>query len=106
MSAAVCVHVQVRLLHDGRERGRMYACYALSSILSTKSGMSEIRAAGVIPALIYVLHSSKVGFTTFGARDSVLLSIEFLADLLLVLVICKVHDTVWTGMYILKVPLP
>ena len=60
MSTAVRVCVQVRLLHDGRERGRMYSCYALSSILSTKSGMTEIRAAGVIPALIHVLTSSKV----------------------------------------------
>lgn len=57
---AVCACVQVRLLYEGKERGRMYACYALSSILSTKSGMTEIRAAGVIPALIAVLSTSKV----------------------------------------------
>ena len=57
---AVFACVQVRLLHEGKERGRMYACYALSSILSTKSGMTEIRAAGVIPALIVVLSTSKV----------------------------------------------
>ena len=56
------VHMQVRLLHDGRERGRMYACYALSSILSTKSGVTEIRAAGVIPALIHVLNSTTVTY--------------------------------------------
>lgn len=52
--------MQVRLLHDGRERGRMYACYALSSVLSTKAGVTEIRAAGVIPALIHVLNSTTV----------------------------------------------
>lgn len=84
----------------------MYACYALSSILSTKSGMSEIRAAGVIPALIYVLHSSKVGLTTCGVQDSVLLGTGVFADLLLVLGICKVHDTAWKGVCILKLPSP
>ena len=68
----IYVRVQVRLLHDGKERGRMYACYALSSILTTKSGMTEIRAAGVIPALIAVLNTSKVTSymypTTFAAE--------------------------------------
>lgn len=55
-----CAHVQVQLLHDGKERGRMYAGYALSSIISPNSGMTEIRAAGVIPALVAVLNTSRV----------------------------------------------
>ncbi len=38
----------------------MYAGYALSSIISPSSGMTEIRAAGVIPALVAVLNTSKV----------------------------------------------
>ena len=52
--------MQVRLLHDGKERGRMYAGYALSSIISPNSGMTEMRAAGVIPALVAVLNTSRV----------------------------------------------
>ncbi len=38
----------------------MYAGYALSSIISPNSGMTEIRAAGVIPALVAVLNTSRV----------------------------------------------
>ena len=60
MSTVTGVCLQVRLLHDGKERGRMYAGYALSSIISPSSGMTEIRAAGVIPALVSVLDTSKV----------------------------------------------
>ena len=52
--------MQVRLLYDGRERGRMYAAYALSSIMTPTQPLSEMRAAGVIPALIAVLNTSKV----------------------------------------------
>ncbi|KAL3155148.1 hypothetical protein ABBQ38_011204 [Trebouxia sp. C0009 RCD-2024] len=66
-AAAGVIPPLVRLLHDGRERGRMYACYALSSILSTKSGVTEIRAAGVIPALIHVLNSTTAAASKKGA---------------------------------------
>ncbi len=58
-------YVQVQLLHDGKERGRMYAGYALSSIISPNSGMTEIRAAGVIPALVSVLNTSRVRLRLF-----------------------------------------
>ena len=52
--------LQVRLLYDGKERGRMYAAYALSSIMSPTSSLMDMRAAGAIPALISVLNTSKV----------------------------------------------
>lgn len=54
------VLVQVFLLHNGKERGRMYAGYALSSIISANTDMTELRAAGAIPALVAVLTTSKV----------------------------------------------
>lgn len=57
----------VQLLHDGKERGRMYAGYALSSIISPNSGMTEIRAAGVIPALVAVLNTSRAMASKKGA---------------------------------------
>jgi len=52
--------LQVKLLYDGKERGRMYAAYALSSIMTPSQPLAEMRAAGVIPALITVLNTSKV----------------------------------------------
>ena len=51
--------MQVRLLYDGKERGRMYAAYALSSIMTPSQPLTEMRAAGVIPALIAVLNTAK-----------------------------------------------
>jgi hypothetical protein len=50
----------VKLLYDGKERGRMYAAYALSSIMTPSQPLAEMRAAGVIPALITVQNTSKV----------------------------------------------
>eukprot|EP00891_Asterochloris_glomerata_P003409 jgi/Astpho2/3409/Aster-x0160 len=57
----------VRLLYDGKERGRMYAAYALSSIMSPTSSLMDMRAAGAIPALISVLNTSKVLASKKGA---------------------------------------
>lgn len=37
----------------------MYAAYALSSIMNPSQPLTEIRAAGVIPALISVLNTAK-----------------------------------------------
>ena len=51
---------QVRLLYDGRERGRMYAAYALSSVMTPDADLDSMRAAGVVPALIAVLNTSRV----------------------------------------------
>ncbi|KAK9807719.1 hypothetical protein WJX72_007116 [[Myrmecia] bisecta] len=56
-----------RLLYDGRERGRMYAAYALSSIILPSTPLADMRAAGTIPALINVLNSSKVLASKKGA---------------------------------------
>ena len=55
----------------------MYAGYALSSIISPNSGMTEIRAAGVIPALVAVLNTSRVRlhlFTLEGHQTGLLLT--------------------------------
>ena len=52
--------LQVRLLYDGRERGRMYAAYALSSVMTPDIDLEGIRTAGVVPALISVLNTSRV----------------------------------------------
>lgn len=38
----------------------MYAGYALSSIISANTDMTELRTAGAIPALVAVLNTSKV----------------------------------------------
>ena len=38
----------------------MYAAYALSSIMSPTSSLTDMRAANTIPALIAVLNTSKV----------------------------------------------
>ena len=37
----------------------MYAAYALSSIMTPSQPLTELRAAGVIPALISVLNTAK-----------------------------------------------
>lgn len=60
-------HVQVRLLYDGKERGRMYAAYALSSIMTPTQPLIGMRAAGVIPALIAVLTTSGMLASKKGA---------------------------------------
>ena len=59
--------LQVRLLYDGKERGRMYAAYALSSIMTPSQPLADMRSAGVIPALITVLNTSKVLASKKGA---------------------------------------
>ena len=50
----------MRLLYDGRERGRMYAAYALSSVMTPGADLEGFRAAGSVPALICVLNTSRV----------------------------------------------
>ena len=57
--------MQVRLLYDGRERGRMYAAYALSSVMTPEADLESICCAGVVPALIAVLNSSRVSHWPF-----------------------------------------
>ena len=59
--------LQVRLLYDGKERGRMYAAYALSSIMTPSQPLADMRAAGVIPALVTVLNTSRVLASKKGA---------------------------------------
>ena len=45
----------------------MYAAYALSSIMTPSQPLADMRAAGVIPALIAVLTTSKVLASKKGA---------------------------------------
>ena len=54
------VLVQVALLWDGLERGRMYAAYALSALMTPQSPVDSLLAAGVVPALLNVLQTSRV----------------------------------------------
>lgn len=51
---------QVALLWDGQERGRMYGAYALSALMTPQSPVDGLLAAGVIPALVAVLNTSRV----------------------------------------------
>lgn len=62
---------QVRLLYDGKERGKLYAAYALSSIMTPTQPMTEVRAAGVIPALIFVLNNSRHLASKKGAMRAI-----------------------------------
>ena len=52
--------MQVRLLYDGKERGRMYAAYALSSVMTPDADLQGMQSAGVVTALIAVLNTSRV----------------------------------------------
>ena len=54
------VCLQVALLWDGQERGRMYGAYALSAMMTPQSPVDGLLAAGVIPALVAVLNTSRV----------------------------------------------
>ena len=54
------LRLQVRLLYDGEERGRMYAAYAVSSGVIPGQLRADERSAGVIPALVAVLETSNV----------------------------------------------
>lgn len=64
----------MRLLYDGRERGRMYAAYALSSVMTPDADLLSMQAAGVVPALISLLNTSRVRLPTLVQQLSSWLS--------------------------------
>ncbi len=52
--------MQIGLLYENKERGRMYAAYALSSVVSPPGTLERVYQAGAVPALIHVLNTSRV----------------------------------------------
>ncbi|KAK9786899.1 hypothetical protein WJX73_000622 [Symbiochloris irregularis] len=61
------VQALVRLLYDGRERGRMYAAYSLSSMMTPDADLGSYLKAGAVPALICILNTSRVMASRKGA---------------------------------------
>ena len=55
------------LLWEGQERGRMYAAYALSALMTPQSPVDSLLAAGLVPALLSVLQTSRVRPGSVGA---------------------------------------
>lgn len=65
MSRSVAVS-QIELLYENKERGRMYAAYALSSVVSPTGTLERVYQAGAVAALIHVLNTSRVCLLCIG----------------------------------------
>ncbi|KAK9863425.1 hypothetical protein WJX84_000788 [Apatococcus fuscideae] len=61
------IRALIELLYENKERGRMYAAYALSSVVSPPGTLERVYQAGAVPALIHVLNTSRVLASKKGA---------------------------------------